>query len=177
MVRTSERHMTTRSTAGSWGKCWRKLSRISRRIRLRSWARRRAFLAMAMPKRGNPSELAAARAFSPLACRRLPCWKTRWNSTPRVRRTQRGNPPAASLPASKILRDQASTAFGTTGTQDFTPISSGHTGAKTVGTGTMQIARLEGSFHDKSPINSENRSLVAPKKSFAIAGSQKGEAG
>lgn len=55
------------------------------------------------------------------------------------------------MPASKMLRDQAGAALGAAGAQDFTAISSGHAGAETVGTGTMQIARLKGSFHDKLP--------------------------
>lgn len=74
------------------------------------------------------------------------------------------------------LWNQAGTALGTTGAQDFTAIRSRHAGTETVGTGAVQLARLKGSFHDKSPNNLLNSSLAYRKKSFAFEGGQKGEA-
>ncbi|ABE09683.1 hypothetical protein UTI89_C4256 [Escherichia coli UTI89] len=70
---------TTKSIAGS--SCWRrrKLSRVRRLIRLRSWARRTFFLATVRPIRGCPSEFRRPRMVICGVPARCGCWKTNVN--------------------------------------------------------------------------------------------------
>jgi hypothetical protein len=145
--------MTTKSQQGNDG-CIRKDS-LARRFNLfRSTALFAARREIVKPNRACGAALGQPRIVKYRSLERAGSAKTRPNSFELCKRCSGENPAGLggnAAPNPNPLGRETSAAFRATAREDLATGGRGHARAESVGTLTVQIARLKSSFHDRVP--------------------------
>ena len=145
----ASRTATVTSTGGN--SCWfkRNDSRVRRLMRLRTTAPAQERVAIAKPSRGYVSRLGRTDKLKYASENRLPRCLTSRNSAGWCRRLRGSNVSVrmAGQPGAEASGAEALAALRTSPSKQPPAALGSHPGAKPVGTRTMQVTWIEGTFH------------------------------